>query len=247
MTQDDIIRMAQEAGVSIRGHYDETGSTPQELERFANLVAAAERNKVAQWIMARGYSTGHGDTVDDLLKELELTVREQERELCAQQKPWVKTYAGGKPNYTVPEEQPEQHEQILMDALIGGTGVMLGDKRIDPASIYKQPEQEPVAWMHKHIENNVITHRPADLDRHPDRWVALYKTPPPCPTCEALARTVMMDQTSHDMFQRQWQGLTADEIWDEWNEQTKPERSTQNFVAAFARAIEAKLREKNNG
>ena len=25
--------------------------------------------------------------------------------------------------------------------------------------------------------------------------VALYTTPPPCPTCEALARTVMMDQT----------------------------------------------------
>lgn len=26
----------------------------------------------------------------------------------------------------------------------------------------------------------------------------LYTTPPPCPTCEALARTVMLDQTSHD-------------------------------------------------
>jgi len=27
---------------------------------------------------------------------------------------------------------------------------------------------------------------------------ALYKVPPPCPTCEALARTVMMDQTGRD-------------------------------------------------
>jgi len=25
-----------------------------------------------------------------------------------------------------------------------------------------------------------------------------YKVPPPCPTCEALARTVMMDQTGRD-------------------------------------------------
>ena len=33
--------------------------------------------------------------------------------------------------------QPE-HEQALLDAIVGGTGVMLGDKRIDPASIYKQ-------------------------------------------------------------------------------------------------------------
>ena len=28
--------------------------------------------------------------------------------------------------------------------------------------------------------------------------VALYTIPPPCPTCEALARTVMMDQTGRD-------------------------------------------------
>ena len=27
----------------------------------------------------------------------------------------------------------------------------------------------------------------------------LYTTPPPCPTCEALARTVMMDQTGRDV------------------------------------------------
>jgi hypothetical protein len=26
----------------------------------------------------------------------------------------------------------------------------------------------------------------------------LFTSPPPCPTCEALARTVMLDQTSHD-------------------------------------------------
>jgi hypothetical protein len=58
----------------------------------------------------------------------------------------------------------------------------------------EQPEQEPVAWMHRHIEGNVITHRPADLDRHPDRWTFLYKNPTPCETCQALARTVMMDQ-----------------------------------------------------
>ena len=41
-------------------------------------------NKVAQWMIERSYATGHGDTLDDLLKELELTVREEERELCAQ-------------------------------------------------------------------------------------------------------------------------------------------------------------------
>lgn len=29
-----------------------------------------ERNKVAQWMMAQGYATGHGDTTKDLLEEL---------------------------------------------------------------------------------------------------------------------------------------------------------------------------------
>jgi len=47
MTRDDISRWAREAGVSIRGHYDETGSTPAELQRFAELVAAAEREECA--------------------------------------------------------------------------------------------------------------------------------------------------------------------------------------------------------
>jgi hypothetical protein len=42
----DTIDMAREANVSIRGHYDETGSTPQELERFAALVRADEREAI---------------------------------------------------------------------------------------------------------------------------------------------------------------------------------------------------------
>ena len=38
----------------------------------------------------------------------------------------------------------------------------------------------------------------------------LYTTPPPCPTCQSLARTVMMDQTSYDP--RQWVGLTREDM-----------------------------------
>ena len=60
------------------------------------------------------------------------------------------------------------------------------------------PVQEPVAWMHTMIDDVVVGHRPADLNVHPDRWMPLYKDPTPCKTCEALARTVMMDQTAHD-------------------------------------------------
>ena len=42
-----------------------------------------EREKVAQWMIERGYATGHGDTTEDLLRELEWQVKEREREVCA--------------------------------------------------------------------------------------------------------------------------------------------------------------------
>ena len=40
-------------------------------------VAADERNKLAAWMMAQGYSTGHGDTIEDLLKELEWQIEDR--------------------------------------------------------------------------------------------------------------------------------------------------------------------------
>jgi len=41
-----------------------------------------------------------------------------------------------------------------------------------------ETKQEPVAWMHNFIEGNVITHIPADIGRHPERWTPLYTAPP---------------------------------------------------------------------
>ena len=77
MTREDIIRMAREAGII---HPENVYQT---LERFAALVAAAEREKVARWQIGSGYTTGHGETIEDLLVELEWQVRESEREACA--------------------------------------------------------------------------------------------------------------------------------------------------------------------
>lgn len=36
--------------------------------------------------------------------------------------------------------------------------------------------------------------------------------PKPCLTCEALARTVMLDQTSHDRHKREWVELSVTDI-----------------------------------
>ena len=46
----------------------------------------SDKEKLAQWMMAKGYATGHGDTVEDLLKELEWQIEESvrnERSACA--------------------------------------------------------------------------------------------------------------------------------------------------------------------
>ena len=101
----DIDRFAEQVGFPARRAFSDLSDLYPRLERFAALVAdaeakrmhaegmvtvghmrqqiAAERNKVASWMMAQGYATGHGDTVEDLLKELEWQVRESERNACA--------------------------------------------------------------------------------------------------------------------------------------------------------------------
>lgn len=75
MTKEDIIAMARRAGAHDNGN-EVRFVELRYLERFADLVRADERNKVASWMMARGYATGHGDTTEDLLQELEWQIAE---------------------------------------------------------------------------------------------------------------------------------------------------------------------------
>ncbi len=114
------------------------------------------------------------------------------------------------------------------------------------------PKQEPVAWrtfdgeggyeFRSYEMNENYAEDWAQRNPNHKGWVEpLYKDPTPCQTCESLARTVMMDQTSHDTAppQRKFIGLTDEEIEDAcWTEVDQRMRS-------FARAIEAKLKEKN--
>ena len=80
----DIIRMALESGFMPASHpFNPWSAHTDQIERFASLVAAHEREKVAQWMMERGYATGHGDTIQELIKEVEWQVAELENEACA--------------------------------------------------------------------------------------------------------------------------------------------------------------------
>ena len=95
--KDDMIKMANDAGIKgpapARAGFKMYAS-PQRLLSFAALVAAAEREKVARWMMERGYATGHADSMEDLLQELDWQIAENwtrgmvngvhaEREACA--------------------------------------------------------------------------------------------------------------------------------------------------------------------
>jgi hypothetical protein len=86
MTQ-DIIAMAREAGFKLHHNpdlYDCMVASEEAIERFAALVAADERNKLATWMMAQDYATGHGDTMEGLLEELEREIGFDKAEL------WIK-------------------------------------------------------------------------------------------------------------------------------------------------------------
>ena len=95
MDRDDIIRMAREAGFKVDWqHADVAEIKAKRYEYFAALVTATERNKLAAWMIERGYATGHGDTIEDLLQELDWQIAENwtrgmvngvhaEREACA--------------------------------------------------------------------------------------------------------------------------------------------------------------------
>jgi hypothetical protein len=89
MDREDIIRMAREVADKdkVDPYLNEfVVLTPEELERFAALVADAEREKLAAWMMSQGYATGHGDSIEKLLEELEWQIEERiaaEREACA--------------------------------------------------------------------------------------------------------------------------------------------------------------------
>lgn len=97
MTRDDIIRMAREWLPKAYRDGDvgeEPKFTKHNMEVAFTAGAAAERNKLAQWMIDRSYATGHGDTVEDLLEELDWQITESwskvviasveaEREACA--------------------------------------------------------------------------------------------------------------------------------------------------------------------
>ena len=147
-------------------------------------------------------------------------------------------------------EQPAQQEPVgwqYRDSNDDGTwGGWLGcDKRLaedkyrQVRALYASPQpapvqQEPVAVVSGYYGGQCVI-LPIDPARIFNSNTPVYAAPQPCPTCEALARTVMLDQTSHDALRKP---LTDEQMWSLWNSQGD-DAMEQTTAIAFARAIEA--------
>ena len=81
-----------------------------------------------------------------------------------------------------------------------------------------QPEQEPVAWHDPEAYGNVTVY---EKWANENGWLPLYTAPP----------------------QREWQGLTDEEILEEYRQSYGDDGNLTDVY--FAHAIEAKLKEKN--
>ena len=133
--------------------------------------------------------------------------------------------------------------QMALEALesdpISHAGLVSRKQAITALRQALETEQEPVAWMHNVIEGNVITHIPADIGRHPERWTPLYTAP--CQTCQSLAMAVMNDQTYHEKVipKREWVGLHGSEVPELYKYDVM-------FMEGWLWA-EEKLKEKNHG
>ena len=79
MTKEEIKALAEK----VYGECDWHDSALNHLEQLAKLVIEHEREAVANWIMGKGFATGHGDAIVDMIDELEWQVAEREREACA--------------------------------------------------------------------------------------------------------------------------------------------------------------------
>jgi hypothetical protein len=143
------------------------------------------------------------------------------------------------------------------DAVKGGVGIMLGGKRIDPASIYAEPKigcvnhdcdkckavQEPVAWMNPHggfLSASYIDEFASGLDKEIHN-IPLYTAPP---AAQPVPVKTYHDGKPWPVAPKPWVGLTDEEIEDI---HCIPPRERPRGEFPFARMIEAKLKEKNHG
>jgi hypothetical protein len=170
---------------------------------------------------------------------------------------------------------------IVEDAIVYGTGITMGGNRIDPASIYKEPEPEPVrlrrgdilrcietnelctVWATSTTGKTLVKWKANDFGEYTAEQIGdlFWVEPKPEPEPVAWMNEGDIGKTDWKVWahgkptatiplyttppQREWQGLTDEEILEEYRQSYGDDGNLTDVY--FARAIEAKLKEKNGG
>jgi hypothetical protein len=109
-----------------------------------------------------------------------------------------------------------------------------------------KPEQEPVAWLY-----NGHLHECDPSDWAEEEVTPLYKTPTinKMPT-KIFGPNLEQILNAAGFYRRQWVGLTDEQLSETYNElytqYTRDDVNIADFIL-IARAVEALLKEKNNG
>jgi hypothetical protein len=70
MEREQTLQLAKQAGLVDWTEDGNWSAVDCDLVRFAELVAAHERNTLAAWMIQFGFATGHGDTMEELCDAL---------------------------------------------------------------------------------------------------------------------------------------------------------------------------------
>jgi hypothetical protein len=82
MTRDEYIKLFHKEQLNLVA-FKRLLDCDEEVLRLVISAIETEREAVANWLMRKGFATGHGDSIVDMLDELEWQVAEREREACA--------------------------------------------------------------------------------------------------------------------------------------------------------------------
>ena len=158
--------------------------------------------------------------------------------LAQTEKPPVKTYCGGKPNYCAPEVTPEVTGEVTEEVGACVTcgapksewlvdAVNMSQERVDETA---KREHEPVAWAYPEFFDGL---------KNNGCWT-VYEKEGKGPHRDGIERTPLYTAPP----KREWVGLTDEEIND-WFFQRLKQAGAGWALDDVVRAVEAKLKEKN--
>ena len=259
MNREDIIRMAREAGFNeFTGGLRDDGSQdtyldcwPEQLERFFHMAQAAEREacskladeadkynrhisrEIAAAIRARGQTEK---------QQIQSSVREAIDEFGPER--FAKAHAEPVQGHDW-QERLKELQIVFKDVDQSGPLLGMGGKKIgcvnhdcDKCQAIKQAEkQKPMFWYRPRsdgmYEGPLHNKQIEQVRRESGGWVPLYTTP--LNPTDSIKSSKTLDAQPH----RQWIGLTDEEI------DQIPYQADYNDLHMIARAVEAKLKEKN--